>query len=74
MKFFSRIVVILRFYVSFLPLLPPNVKLAIPFRGQKGHEGHLFSVILYYCGITLTFFVAHQARAAKDYHLVLLLI
>jgi hypothetical protein len=31
MKFFSHIVVILRFYVSFLPLLPPNFKWAIPF-------------------------------------------
>ena len=30
-KFVSRIVVILRFYVSLLPLLPPNFKWAIPF-------------------------------------------
>ena len=41
----------------FCPFCPLTSNGLFPFRGQKGHEGHLFSVILYYSGITLIFFV-----------------
>ena len=46
--FDNHIVVILRFYVTLLTLLPPTLECQNILGGQKGQKGHFFPDIPYY--------------------------